>query len=344
MIQSVNGDNINIGELLNTVSASELYDTVYVPRQPIVENLLYTGTYLFAGAPKVGKSFFMAQLAYHVSSGVDLWGYPVRRGTVLYLALEDDFGRLQQRFSRMYGTGDNDNLYLAIYAKQLGSGLDAQLYSFFSRHPATRLVIIDTLQQIRNIGGEQYSYVSDYEIVKQIKRLSDKCGVCVLLVHHTRKQAADDVFDTISGTNGLLGAADGAFVLQKKKRTDYSATLDACGRDQQDQRFHLEFDRDRCIWNLTGSETELWISPPDPLLSAVADIVSADNPEWYGSASELAARISGENISANALTRRLNVGVERLLTEHGVRYENSRSHAGRQVRLALVSGAGRERA
>ena len=200
-------------------------------------------------------------------------------GTVIYLALEDDYGRLQQRLSRMYGTDDNDKLHLAIYAKQLGSGLDAQLYSFFSRYPDTRLVIIDTLQQIRNAGGEQFNYANDYEIVKQIKRLSDDCCFCVLLVHHTRKQLADDAFDTISGTNGLLGAADGAFVLQKKKRTDNSATLDIAGRDQQDQRLHLEFDRDRCIWNLTGAETELWISPPDPLLSTVADIVTIDNPE-----------------------------------------------------------------
>lgn len=34
----------------------------------------------------------------------------------------------------------------------------------------------------------------------------------------------------ISGTNGLLGAADGAFVLSKKRRTDNNATLDVTGR------------------------------------------------------------------------------------------------------------------
>ena len=49
---------------LNTISMTELYDTVYPPRKPIVNDLLYSGTYLFVGAPKVGKSFFMGQLAY----------------------------------------------------------------------------------------------------------------------------------------------------------------------------------------------------------------------------------------------------------------------------------------
>ena len=70
---------------LHTVSMNELYRNVYQSRPPIIDGLLYPGTYLFAGAPKVGKSFLMAQLAYHVSMGLPLWGYPVHKGTVLYL-------------------------------------------------------------------------------------------------------------------------------------------------------------------------------------------------------------------------------------------------------------------
>ena len=44
---------------LQIVSMTELYDTVYPPRTPVVDGFLYGGTYLFVGAPKVGKSFFM---------------------------------------------------------------------------------------------------------------------------------------------------------------------------------------------------------------------------------------------------------------------------------------------
>ena len=71
---------------LNTISMDELYDTVYNSKPPIIEGLLYSGTYLFVGAPKLGKSFLMAQFAYHVSTGTDLWNYPVHKGTVLYYA------------------------------------------------------------------------------------------------------------------------------------------------------------------------------------------------------------------------------------------------------------------
>ena len=70
---------------------TEIYDMVYERKPPIINGLLYPGTYLFVGAPKVGKSFLMAQLAYHVSTGTKLWNYDVSKGSVLYLALEDDF-------------------------------------------------------------------------------------------------------------------------------------------------------------------------------------------------------------------------------------------------------------
>ena len=54
----------------------------------------------------------------------------------------------------------------------------------------------------------------------------------------------------ISGTNGLLGAADGAFLLQKERRADNAATLDISGRDQQDQRLYLKRDEERLVWEL----------------------------------------------------------------------------------------------
>ena len=71
---------------LKTVSMSELYDTVFNVQTPLIDGLLQRGTYIFAGSPKVGKSFMMAQLAYHISTGTPLWGYKVRKSTVLYFA------------------------------------------------------------------------------------------------------------------------------------------------------------------------------------------------------------------------------------------------------------------
>lgn len=133
---------VNNPRYLHTVSMSKLYDTVYRTNPRIVDDFLYAGTYLFVGAPKVGKSFFMAQLSYHVSTGLPLWGHHIHKGTVLYLALEDDYARLQKRLSRMFGTEGNDNLYFAVQAKQLNEGLDGQLDEFVRQHPDTRLSLL----------------------------------------------------------------------------------------------------------------------------------------------------------------------------------------------------------
>ena len=319
---------------LHTVSMNDLYQNIYQSRPPVIDGLLYPGTYLFAGAPKVGKSFLMAQLAYHVSMGLPLWGCPVHKGTVLYLALEDDHRRLQGRLYRMFGMEGADDLRFAVYAKQLGVGLEEQLKKFVREHPDTKLIIIDTLQKIREAGGDKYSYANDYEVVGKLKRLADDCGVCLLLVHHTRKQQADDKFDMISGTNGLAGAADGAFLLQKEKRTDGTATLDVVGRDQQDQRFYLTKDKERLTWTLERMEAKQWIEPPDPVLEAIAALVTAERPFWCGTATELVEALQVD-MKPNALAMRLNVRAGKLLTDYHIRYENSRSHAGRSISLIL---------
>ena len=165
---------MNDPRYLHTVSMTELYQTAYKSRPPVIDGLLYSGAYILAGAPKIGKSFLVAQLAYHVSTGQRLWGYEVHQGTVLYLALEDDFQRIQSRMFMMYGVADTASLHFATAANKIGNGLDEQLENFIKEHPDTKLVIIDTMQKIREAGGEAYSYASDYEIIGKLKRFADR--------------------------------------------------------------------------------------------------------------------------------------------------------------------------
>ena len=124
---------------LHTLSMTELYDTTYPPKAAIIDGLLYAGTYLFVGAPKIGKSFFMAQLSYHVATGISLWQYDVHPGEVLYLALEDDYARIQKRLYKMFGSEDTPNLHFATQSMTLGGGLLDQLEAFLAHHPETRL-------------------------------------------------------------------------------------------------------------------------------------------------------------------------------------------------------------
>lgn len=320
---------------LYTISMTELYQNTYKSRSAIIEGVLYPGTYLLAGAPKIGKSFLVAQLAYHVSTGKELWGYQVRQGTVLYLALEDDHRRLQERMYRMFGTDSSEKLFFATCAKQIGNGLEEQLKKFMQEHPDTKLVILDTLQKIREVGNEKNSYAKDYEIIGKLKQITDESGCCFLLVHHTRKQQAEDKFDMISGTNGLLGSADGAFMLVKEKRTDQTATLDVSGRDQKDQRIYLTRDNERLIWELDHVEAEPWVEPTDAVLEAIAALVNETSPVWNGTATELVAAL-GLDLKPNALAMRLNIRAGKLEDRYHICYTSNRNHAGRNIQLVFT--------
>lgn len=317
---------------LPTVTLNELMEQVYQGRGPVVENLLYTGAYILAGAPKIGKSFLVAQLAYHVSRGIPIWDYPVKWGIVLYLALEDDLKRLQQRMSRMFDVDGTDNLYFATQSKQVGQGLEEQLNKFLREHGNTRLVIVDTLQKVREVSGDAYSYAKDYEIISKLKQIADLNQICVLIVHHTRKQPAGDSFETISGTTGLLGCADGALLMQKEQRTDATATVEVVGRDQPEQRLYLRRDPQRLLWVLERVENELWRRPPDPLLEQVASLVQQYDGVWEGSATQL-CQLLGTDLPPNALARRLNVKAGELASEYQVQYTSKRTSAGSRICL-----------
>lgn len=319
---------------LYTVSMSELYQTAYSAHPAIIEDLLCSGVYILAGAPKIGKSFLVAQIAYHVSTGEKLWEFEVRQGTVLYLALEDDFQRIQNRMFMMYGINDTDNLHFATAAGKISVGLEDQIENFILEHPDTKLVVIDTLQKVRESCGEAYSYASDYEIIERLKQIAGKHGICIITVHHTRKQPAGDSFEMISGTTGLLGCADGSLLMQKKKRTSLEATVDVVGRDQQDQILYLKKDPTTQIWNLERVENEPYKEPPDPILEMVAKMVSFEQKEWVGSPSELEDSIHSE-MAVNVLTKYLNVNAGRLLEEYQIIYENKARHSGRQIKLTL---------
>lgn len=317
---------------LHTISMTELYQTAFRSRPPIIDGLLYAGAYILAGAPKIGKSFLVAQIAYHVSTGRKLWDFDVHQGTVLYLALEDDYQRIQSRMFMMYGVNDTPNLHFATAAGKIGNGLDEQLENFMREHPDTKLIIIDTMQKIRELGGEAYSYASDYEIIGRLKQFADKYCICVLTVHHTRKQPAGDAFEMISGTTGLLGCADGSLLMQKKKRTALEATIDVVGRDQQDQILYLKKDPETQIWNLEHMENELHKEPPDAVLETVVKLVKEN---WCGSPTELAMLLQ-VGMQPNTLTKHLNINAGRLFEEYGVQYENTRTHAGRKITLTPV--------
>ena len=232
----------------------------------------------------------------------------------------------------MFGTETTPDLFFSVASKSLNEGLLDQLGTFLNEHPETSVVIIDTLQKVREAEDDTYSYARDYDIIAGLKAFADRTGICLILVHHTRKQKSDDNFDRISGTNGLLGAADGAFIMYKNKRSDGDATIEVSGRDQPDKKFMLTRNKETLCWELSGEKSPEYTEPPEPVLEAIGNFINADNPTWEGTATELIEKLELD-IKPNALSLKLNVNAGKLYNLYFVQYSNSRSHKGRKITL-----------
>ena len=321
---------------IQAMTMPELMETRFRVRPVVIDGLLPAGTFLLAGAPKIGKSFLVLQMAYQVSMGAPFLGFSSRQGTVLYLALEDTYERLQKRLAQMTEQ-DSEHLILSVFSETLDEGLTERLSDFWSEHTDTVLIIIDTLQRVRSRTLDNGSYAADYDTLARLKEFSDTYGVTVLVVHHTRKEGAEDVFNTISGTNGLMGAADGALLLHKDKRTASDAVLEVVGRDQPQLRLHLRFAAAHLRWELLEAETELCREPICPLIEFVSRLVNEENPSWSGTATELAQCLSkmdsSQSFTPNWIVRTLNVQQDTLLRKYGIHYVTHRTKEGKTLSL-----------
>lgn len=130
---------------LKTVDAETLLSTPMSKTMFIVDGLISQGVNVISGASKIGKSWLMLWLGLQVAQGNSIWGLPTLQCDVLYLSLEDTQRRIKDR---LYNLTDSapDNLYFAVTSGLIGGGLEEQITDFLTEHPATKLVIIDTLQ------------------------------------------------------------------------------------------------------------------------------------------------------------------------------------------------------
>ncbi len=233
-------ENQNVNPLI-TVGGEELLEMQLPPKEFVIEGLLPKGLAMLVGSPKVGKSFLSLQVALAVSCGENLWIFPTPKGHVLYLALEDDLARLQKRVKEMNDSATND-VRFATMSERLHQGLIEQMDAFISQFPDTNLVIIDTLQHIRDNEKKQGGnlYAQDYTEQMSLQRYALDKGIAILLVHHTNKLKGRDPIEAASGSNGMTAALDTYWYLDRPKRELPQAKLFVISRDIGEMVFKIE--------------------------------------------------------------------------------------------------------
>jgi len=315
---------------LKSVDAETL---LYKPLDPtifIVEGLIPCGLTLFCGSQKIGKSWLMLDLCCKVSSGQSFWDCPTRECDVLYLCLEDTVARIQNRLFTLVDEA-SPRLRFSNELHTLGQDLIEYLEDYFQSYPELKLIVIDTLQKIRDTTSEN-AYAHDYGDLSKLKLFADRHQLAIVVVHHVRKAGDADVFNQISGTMGLAGCADASFVLKRESRAANTARLFLTGRDVEYQEFELRFND--CRWELIGRKTEKELTAeqaPDVLYAVLALMESCD--EWHGTASELLETIGVDDMKPMVLAKYLNQHHFTFLADNQIEYSSGRTHEGRYIRL-----------
>jgi hypothetical protein len=236
-------------------SATELIARDFPEPKWAVEGLLSEGATVFAGSPKVGKSFLALGLAIAIASGGRALGsIPVEQGDVLYAALEDGDRRMKKRLLKILDSSIvPDSLTFAYKFPRIDDGGLEALRRWLREHPNARLIIIDTLKRVRPQENRvKRIYDGDYDAVSPLNDLAQEYGVSILIIHHTNKLTSnDDWFDSISGSLGLSGAVDNAMLL-RRPRGQQKGTLYVGGRDIEDRELAVQFDNVISGWKLLG--------------------------------------------------------------------------------------------
>jgi hypothetical protein len=245
---------------LDTFTLAELMREKFPPVKWIVEDLIPEGTMILAGKPKMGKSWLALGLCISVASGSAALGkFEAVRGDALYLALEDNKRRLQDRGAKVLGNQEQPthNLHLAIEAQRLDKGLVETLENWLQHHPKARLIVIDTVARVRAKSSRERSlYEQDYEVGADLTSLAGKYSVAIILIHHLKKGDADDPMDLVSGSTGLTAGVDGVMVLNRT-RSAADAVLKAIHRElKDDPELALGWNPEAGRWTFLGSAEE----------------------------------------------------------------------------------------
>jgi len=224
----------------------------FPPLEWIVPGLIPEGFTLFVGAPKVGKSWVLLGAMLAVAAGGHALGQiQCESRRVLNLAMEDGDRRQQDRCRSLMGRDPIPGRYGYLTRLAEPGAMGRTIDAYLDRYDDVGMITIDTLGKIMpDARNGESVYSRDYRIGSALKNVADsRRGLSVVAVHHDRKAAAEDFVESVSGTNGLAGAADTIVVLTRKRQSE-EALLQITGRDVIEAEYALRLNGR--VWELDG--------------------------------------------------------------------------------------------
>ena len=290
-------------EKLHLISADTLFYQPLDHPKMLIDGILSNGLAILSGDSKIGKSWMVLWLCLKISRGEPVWGLPTAKTDVIYLALEDNDWRIQQRMQDLVDIPP-DNLHFGFSCGKLGAELESQIKAVLEDNPNTGLLFIDTLQMVRdNVSSRVNAYAQDYKDLSALKKIADDHKMCIFLVHHNRKEHdGSNVFNDMTGSTGIAGVADTCMVLRKEDRFGNDAILSITGRDIEEKRLKLTMRKN--VWEVTEAlDTSALRRERIPqFLFQIADYLLKEK-SFTGTVTELLAAIGDETTKANVASK-----------------------------------------
>lgn len=254
------------------ITAAELSAKVFQPLMWIVDGILPEGCYLLSSRPKVGKSWMALQISLAVAFGTRTLGRTVVKGKAVYLALEENQRRLQDRLKllRPQGFATPDLHLFTQWPAFDNGGLEKLIDLIHELKP--KLLVIDTLAKVRPASRNNHVYENDYKALAPLTTIAGTYRCCIVIVTHNRKGKPDaDVIEQVSGSLGLMGAVDGALIIDGI-RTDQQYKMSLVGRDIPNDDQLAISRQSNGEWHVLGNAKEIYMSDER---KAVTDLLAS---------------------------------------------------------------------
>jgi biotin operon repressor len=247
-------------------SGRDLMLKEFPPTAWVVPWILPEGLSICAAKPKMGKSWLWLNVCLSVSFGGFVLGkIKVPHCNALYLCLEDGERRLQNRIRELgydHKTIPADFEYddtLPALDNGAITLIDDWIKSKKRTSNRYNLVVIDTLVMVKKAQKRGINiYDQDYDGLSDLRAMGQKHpGTAILLIHHTKKGDASDVYDMMTGSTGLQGVVETEMVLFMVAN---QAWLQVTGKDVEETKIPLRFDKETCQW-IALEDQKVQISP-----------------------------------------------------------------------------------
>lgn len=337
---------------IKAITAAELDELNIQPIEWLVREILPVGLSILGAPSKYYKSYMALGLCIAICNGAKFLGFDCEKHDCLYFDLESTKRRPKSRLDQILGADQKkpDNLHIITGEDnpgRIGEGFEAQVEYQLSEHPNIKLIVVDVFQLIRQPAKRgQSGYDRDYEDFRALKQIVDKHDVGILLIHHTRKMKdPSDVFNEFSGSTGMLGAQDCAWLISKKERFDEEAILHITGRDLKSQNLQVKFNKDTFQWQYIGTAEEVESQKfqaeydQSPVIETIKKLVKQGGGHWEGSAQEIKEASKYLSFEIYDDVRKIGNQIrkfEPLLYFDGIKFESKRSGSVRKYIFNVI--------